>query len=175
MRANAMPAITQTRAINVVSPNMMFNNLPQPAILKNMFQGLLNVASSALFISLLGFAMWWSRRGERQWTSPDGLRCICQMRISGDGIEHPWREVRLLIIPQNSAIAITAKGHRGKPLRGMWNVLGVPHASLIADVGTDQQTIAVCKQGDPNLTAIVRVVSTSSSAAVMRNCFPKTA
>jgi len=140
-----------------------------------MFQGLLNVASSALFIALLGFAMWWSRRGERQWTSPDGLRCICQMRISGDGIEHPWREVRLLIIPQNSAIAITAKGHRGKPFRGTWNLLGVPHASLIADVDTDQQTFAVHKQGNNEQTAIVRMSSASASATVMRNCFPKTA
>ena len=80
-----------------------------------MIRGLLNVASSALFISLLGFAMWWSRRGERQWTSSDGMRCICQIRISGDGLEHPWREARLLIIPALSTIAITAKGHRGNP------------------------------------------------------------
>lgn len=140
-----------------------------------MFQGVVNVASSALFVGLLGYAMWWARRGERHWSSTDGLRCICQMRISGDGIQHPWREVRLLIIPQNLAIAVTAKGHRGKPFRGTWNLLGVPHPSLIADVDADQQSFAVCKQSDPDQTAIVRVTLTSSSAAVMRSCFPKIA
>ena len=113
-----------------------------------MIRGLLNVASSALFISLLGFAMWWARRGERQWTSPDGMRCICQMRISGDGLEHPWREVRLLIIPSARAVAVTAKGHRGKPFRGTWNLLGIPHASLTGDVAPDQQTFAIHKQGN---------------------------
>lgn len=138
-----------------------------------MFQGIVNVASSAVFVGLLGYAMWWARRGERHWSSADGLRCICQIRISGDGLEHPWREVRLLIIPQKSAIAISAKGHRGKPFRGTWNLLGVPHASLIADVDADQQTFAVQKQGDTNQTAIVRVGSSSSSAAVMRSCLPK--
>ena len=138
-----------------------------------MIRGLLNVASSALFISLLGFAMWWSRRGERQWTSADGMRCICQMRISGDGIEHPWREVRLLIIPSARAVAVTAKGHRGKPFRGTWNLLGIPHASLVTDVAPDQQTYAVHKQGDTEKTAIVRIHSASASVAVMRNCFPE--
>ena len=138
-----------------------------------MLRGLFNVASSAVFVGLLGYAMWWARRGERHWSSADGLRCICQMRISGDGLEHPWREVRLLIIPQKLAIAITAKGHRGKPFRGTWNLLGIPHASLIADVEADQQSFAVCKQNDPNQTAIVRITATSSSAAVMRNCLPK--
>jgi hypothetical protein len=138
-----------------------------------MIRGLLNVASSALFISLLCFAMWWSRRGERQWTSSDGMRCICQMRISGDGIDHPWREVRLLIIPSLSAVAITAKGHRGKPFRGTWNLLGIPHASLISDVGSDQQTFAVHKQGDTEQTAIVRIHAASASAAIIRNCLPE--
>ena len=138
-----------------------------------MLRSLLNVASSAVFVGLLGYAMWWARRGERHWSSADGLRCICQMRISGDGLEHPWREVRLLLIPQKLAIAITAKGHRGKPFRGTWNLLGIPHASLITDVDADQQSFAVCKQSDPNRTAIVRVTSTSSSAAVMRNCLPE--
>lgn len=139
-----------------------------------MFQNLLNVASSALFVGLLGYAMWWARRGERHWSSADGLRCICQMRISGDGLEHPWREVRLLIIPGLRTVAVTAKGHRGKPFRGTWNLLGIPHASLISDVASDQQTFAVCRQSDSDQTAIVRVTSTSSSAAVMRSCFPKT-
>jgi hypothetical protein len=138
-----------------------------------MIRGLLNVASSALFISLLGFAMWWSRRGERQWTSSDGMRCICQMRISGDGLEHPWREVRLLIIPSARAVAVTAKGHRGKLFRGTWNLLGIPHASLVADVEENQQTFAVHKQGDTEQTAIVRMSSASASAAVMRSCLPK--
>ena len=138
-----------------------------------MIRGLLNVASSALFISLLGFAMWWSRRGERQWTSSDGMRCICQMRISGDGLEHPWREVRLLIIPSARAVAVTAKGHRGKIFRGTWNLLGIPHASLVADVEENQQTFAVHKQGDTEQTAIVRMSSASASAAVMRSCLPK--
>ena len=138
-----------------------------------MMRGLLNVASSALFISLLVFAMWWARRGERQWTSSDGLRCICQMRISGDGLEHPWREVRILIIPSLSAIAVTAKGHRGKPFRGTWNLLGIPHDSLIADVRDDQQTFAAHKQGDTEQTAIVRIASLSESTAIMRNCLPK--
>ena len=139
-----------------------------------MVQGLLNVGSSALFIALLGFAMWWSRRGERQWTSPDGMRCICQMRISGDGLEHPWREVRILIIPSLRAVVVTAKGHRGKPFRGTWNLLGTPHASLISDVAHDQQTFAMHKQGDTEHTAIVRMSSSSASAAIMRNCLPKT-
>ena len=138
-----------------------------------MIRGLLNVASSALFISLLGFAMRWSRRGERQWTSPDGMRCICQMRISADGLEHPWREVRLLIIPALSTIAITAKGHRGKPFRGTWNLLGTPHSSLVTDVAPDQQTFAVHKQGNTEKTAIVRMSSASASVAVMRNCLPE--
>ena len=138
-----------------------------------MIRGLLNVASSGLFISLLGFAMWWSRRGERQWTSPDGMRCICQMRISGDGLEHPWREVRLLIIPSARAVAVTAKGHRGKLFRGTWNLLGIPHASLVADVEENQQSFAVHKQGDTEQTAIVRMSSASASAAVMRSCLPK--
>ena len=138
-----------------------------------MIRGLLNVASSALFIALLGFAMWWSRRGERQWTSPDGMRCICQMRISGDGLDHPWREVRLLIIPVKSALVVTAKGHRGKLFRGTWILLGIPHASLISDVGPDQQTFAVHKQGDTEQTAIVRIHSASASAVIMRNCLPK--
>ena len=138
-----------------------------------MIRGLLNVASSALFISLLGFAMWWSRRGERHWSSADGMRCICQMRISGDGLEHPWREVRLLIIPAVSTIAVTAKGHRGKPFRGTWNLLGIPHASLIGDVAPDQQTFAVHKQGNNEQTAIVRIHSASASIAVMRNCLPE--
>ena len=138
-----------------------------------MIRGLLNVASSALFISLLGFAMWWSRRGERQWTSSDGMRCICQMRISGDGLEHPWHEVRLLIIPSARAVAVTAKGHRGKIFRGTWNLLGIPHASLVADVEENQQTFAVHKQGDTEQTAIVRMSSASASAAVMRSCLPK--
>ena len=138
-----------------------------------MIRGLLNVASSALFISLLGFAMWWSRRGERQWTSSDGMRCICQMRISGDGLEHPWREVRLLIIPSARAVAVTAKGHRGKLFRGTWNLLGIPHASLVADVEENQQTFAVHKQGDTEQTAIVRMSSASASAVVMRSCLPK--
>jgi len=138
-----------------------------------MLRGLLNVASSAVFVGLLGYAMWWARRGERHWSSADGLRCICQMRISGDGLEHPWREVRLLIIPQKLAVAITAKGHRGKQYRGTWILLGVPHASLIADVDADQQTFAVHKQSDTDQTAIVRVGSSSSSAAVMRSCLPK--
>jgi hypothetical protein len=138
-----------------------------------MIRGLLNVASSAWFISLLGFAMWWSRRGERQWTSSDGMRCICQMRISVDGLEHPWREVRLLIIPSARAVAVTAKGHRGKLFRGTWNLLGIPHASLVADVEENQQTFAVHKQGDTEQTAIVRMSSASASAAVMRSCLPK--
>ena len=138
-----------------------------------MIRDLLNVASSALFVALLGCAMWWSRRGERQWTSSDGMRCICQMRISGDGIEHPWREVRLLIIPSLSTIAVTAKGHRGKPFRGTWNLLGIPHASLITDVEHDQQTFAVHKQGDTEQTAIVRITSSSASATIMQNCLPK--
>ena len=138
-----------------------------------MIRGLLNVASSALFIYLLCIAMWWSRRGERQWTSSDGMRCICQMRISGDGIDHPWREVRLLIIPSLRAVAVTAKGHRGKPFRGTWNLLGTPHASLIGDVAPDQQTFAVHKQGNNEQTAIVRMSSASASATVMRSCFPE--
>ena len=138
-----------------------------------MIRGLLNVASSALFISLLGFAMWWSRRGERQWTSPNGMRCICQMRISGDGLEHPWREVRLLIIPSARAVAVTAKGHRGKLFRGTWNLLGTPHVSLIGDVAPDQQTFAVHKQGNNEQTAIVRMSSASASAVIMRNCLPE--
>ena len=138
-----------------------------------MIRGLLNVASSALFIALLGFAMWWSRRGERQWTSQDGMRCICQMRISGVGIEHPWREVGILIIPGFRAVAVTAKGHRGKPFRGTWNMLGIPHASLIADVADDQQTFAIHKQGDTEQTAIVRIHSVSASAAIMRSCLPE--
>jgi hypothetical protein len=138
-----------------------------------MIRNLANVASSALFVALLGFAMWWSRRGERQWTSSDGLRCICQMRISGDGLEHPWREVRLLIIPSLSTIAVTAKGRRGKPFRGTWNLLGIPHDSLIADVRDDQQTFAAHKQGDTEQTAIVRIASLSESTAIMRNCLPK--
>ncbi len=138
-----------------------------------MIRNLANVASSALFVALLGFAMWWSRRGERQWTSSDGLRCICQMRISGDGLEHPWREVRLLIIPNLSTIAVTAKGRRGRPFRGTWNLLGIPHASLIADVDVDQQTFAAHKQGDTEHTAIVRITSSSASATIMRNCLPK--
>ena len=138
-----------------------------------MIRGLLNVASSAAFVGLLGFAMWWARRGERHWSSSDGMRCICQMRISGDGLEHPWREVRLLIIPQKLVIAITAKGLRGKPFRGTWKLLGTPHASLIADVDTDQQSFAVSKQGDTEETAIVRMSSASASAAIMRNCLPE--
>jgi hypothetical protein len=138
-----------------------------------MIRGLLNVASSAVFISLLGSAMWWARHGERQWTSADGLRCICQMRISGDGLEHPWREVRLLIIPNLCAVAVTAKGHRGKPFRGTWNLIGIPHASLVADVKHDQQTFAAHKQGDTEQTAIVRIASLSESTAIMRNCLPK--
>ncbi|MEI7967272.1 MAG: hypothetical protein WCH94_06735 [Actinomycetota bacterium] len=138
-----------------------------------MIRGLLNVASSALFISLLGFAMWWSRRGERQWTSPNGMRCICQMRISGDGLEHPWHEVRLLIIPSARAVAVTAKGHRGKLFRGTWNLLGTPHVSLIGDVAPDQQTFAVHKQGNNEQTAIVRMSSASASAVIMRNCLPE--
>jgi hypothetical protein len=138
-----------------------------------MIRGLLNVASSALFIALLGFAMWWSRRGERQWSSSDGMRCICQMRISGDGLEHPWREVRLLIIPSFCAVAVTARGHRGKPFRGTWNLLGIPHASFISDVRSDQETFAVHKQGDSEQTAIVRIKSASASTAIMRNCLPE--
>ena len=138
-----------------------------------MIRGLLNFASSAVFVGLLGYAMWWSRRGERQWTSSDGMRCICQMRISGDGLEHPWREVRLLIIPSARAVAVTAKGHRGKLFRGTWNLLGIPHASLVADVEENQQTFAVHKQGDTEQTAIVRMSSASASAAVMRSCLPK--
>jgi hypothetical protein len=95
------------------------------------------------------------------------------MRISGDGLEHPWREVRILIIPSLSAIAVTAKGHRGKPFRGTWNLLGIPHDSLIADVRDDQQTFAAHKQGEIEQTAIVRIASLSASAAIMRNCLPK--
>ncbi len=140
-----------------------------------MLRGLLNVASSAVFVGLLGYAMWWARRGERHWSSADGLRCICQMRISGDSTEHPWREVRLLIIPAVSTIAITAKGHRGKPFRGTWNLLGTPHASLIGDVASDQQTFAVHKQGNNEQTAIVRMSSASASAVIMRSCLPKIA
>ena len=138
-----------------------------------MLRGLLNVASSAVFVGLLGYAMWWARRGERHWSSADGLRCICQMRISADGLEHPWREVRLLIIPALSTIAITAKGHRGKPFRGTWNLLGIPHSSLVTDVAPDQQTFAVHKQGNTEKTAIVRIHSASASVAVMRNCLPE--
>ena len=138
-----------------------------------MLRGLLNVASSAVFVGLLGYAMWWARRGERHWSAADGMRCICQMRISGDGLEHPWREVRLLIIPSARAVAVTAKGHRGKLFRGTWNLLGIPHASLVADVEENQQTFAVHKQGDTEQTAIVRMSSASASAAVMRSCLPK--
>ena len=95
------------------------------------------------------------------------------MRISGDGIDHPWHEVRILIIPSLHAVAVTAKGHRGKPFRGTWNLLGIPHASLIRDVGPDQQTFAVHKQGDTEQTAIVRIHSSSASATTMRNCLPE--
>lgn len=95
------------------------------------------------------------------------------MRISGDGIDHPWREVRLLIIPSLRAVAVTAKGHRGKPFRGTWNLLGLPHVSFIHDVAPDQQTFAVQKQGKNEQTAIVRIHSASASAAIMRNCLPK--
>ena len=138
-----------------------------------MIRGLLNFASSTLFICLLGFSMWWARRGERQWSSGDGLRCICQMRVSGDGTLHPWREVRLLIIPHQSVVAITAKGRRGEPFRGTWTLLGVPHASLITDVALDQQTFAVRKHNNSEQTAILRIDSASASAAIMRNCFPE--
>ena len=138
-----------------------------------MLRDLLNVASSAVFVGLLGYAMWWARRGERHWSSDDGMRCICQMRISGDGLEHPWHEVRLLIIPSARAVAVTAKGHRGKLFRGTWNLLGTPHASLIGDVAPDQQTFAVHKQGNNEQTAIVRMSSASASAVIMRNCLPE--
>ncbi len=138
-----------------------------------MIQGLFNVVSSVLFIVLLGLVMWWSRRGERHWTSRDGLRCICHMRISGDGLDHPWREVRLLVFPSKSTIAITAKGRRGKPFRGTWSLLGTPHTSLISDVAHDQQTFAVCKQSDSEQTAIVRINASSTTASIMRNCSPK--
>ena len=134
---------------------------------------MLNVASSGVFVGLLGYAMWWARRGERHWSSADGMRCICQMRISGDGLEHPWREVRLLIIPSVRAVAITAKGHRGKPFRGTWNLLGIPHASLIGDVAPEQQTFAVHKQGNNEQTAIVRMSSANASAAIIRSCLPE--
>ena len=136
-----------------------------------MVSGVINFFSTVAFIAALSWLIFKLRKLGNHWSSPDGLRCICQMSLAPDDQMLSWREARMTITPQNRTVLTRSRGAKGARLRGEWTVIGIPHSSHVAPE-SGVLHIAVSNTMDSERLAIIRVPENSASSTVLKAMIP---
>lgn len=136
-----------------------------------MVSGVINFFSTVAFIAALSWLIIKLRKLGNHWSSPDGLRCICQMSLAPDDQTLSWREVRVTIMPQRRAVLTRSRGAKGVQLRGEWTVIGIPHSSQVAPE-TGVLHIAVSSNLHPERLAIIAIPDHSPSSTVLKAMIP---
>ena len=139
----------------------------------NMSAQFTNVVSSIAFIAALSAIIWWLRSRTNHWSSEDGTRCICQMRLALTGASPKWVEARMVIDFANATVFCKSRGKRGQPLRGSWNVIGQPHASHLNVADAHVRTYALCRRDNADILAMLRVPASSRSVSVLDALLPR--
>lgn len=136
-----------------------------------MVSGVINFFSTVAFIAALSWLIFRLRKLGNHWTSPDGLRCICQMSLAPEDQLLSWREVRITITPQRRTVLTRSRGAKGARLRGEWSVIGIPHSSHVAPE-SGVLYIAVSSTLHSERLAIIRLPEHSASSAVLKAMIP---
>ncbi len=136
-----------------------------------MVSGVINFFSTVAFIAALSWLIFRLRKLGNHWSSPDGLRCICQMSLAPDDQMLSWREVRMIITPQRRTVLTRSRGAKGVQLRGEWTVIGIPHSSHVApEYGVLH--FAVSSSLHPERLAIIAIPEHSASSTVLKAMIP---
>lgn len=138
-----------------------------------MSEQVINVASSLTFIAALSAMIWWLRSRANHWSSEDGARCICQMKLALTGATSQWVEARIVIDTENAVVLCKSRGKRGRALHGSWNVIGVPHASHVGATDSNIRTYALCRTNNQDVLAMLRIPLHSRSISVLDALLPR--
>jgi hypothetical protein len=138
-----------------------------------MSEQVINVASSLAFIAALSAMIWRLRSRANHWSSEDGTRCICQMTLALTGASPKWIEARIVIDTENAVVLCKSRGKRGRAFHGSWNVIGVPHTSLIGTTDSSIRTYALSRKNDTDVLAMLRIPLHSRSVSVLDALLPR--
>jgi hypothetical protein len=133
--------------------------------------GVINFVSTVAFIAALAWLIVRLRKLGNHWSSPDGMRCICQMSLASDDQMMSWREVRVTITPDRHTLLTRSRGAKGARLRGEWKVIGIPHSSHVAPENGVLH-VAVSSTLHAERLAIIRIPDYSASSAVLKTMIP---
>ena len=136
-----------------------------------MVSGVINFFSTVAFIVALSWLTLRLRKLGNHWSSPDGLRCICQMSLAHNDQTLSWREVRITIMPQRRIVLTRSRGVKGAQLRGEWTVIGIPHSSQVAPE-TGVLHIAASSTLHSERLAIIAIPEHSASSTVLKSMIP---
>jgi hypothetical protein len=133
--------------------------------------GVINFVSTVAFIAALAWLIVRLRKLGNHWSSPDGMRCICQMSLASDDQMMSWREVRVTITPDRHTLLTRSRGAKGARLRGEWKVIGIPHSSHVAPENGVLH-VAVSSTLHTERLAIIRIPDYSASSVVLKTMIP---